>query len=294
MQQEQLIEKPLKVNDPVQINKTTQSKNLEHLINKLVAKYQPLQIYCFHKHLERKEIKGCFREPLVEERCDYWLLMVTESTSRIEHAVQDFSNAHYDQGSITILVHGKESIERSVNNGFTFFQKVYTVGELLYSSGDEQHSDFLTKTPEVFQLSALQQTRRKQLEEGMSRAQGFLDGAKECLSTARYNICAFMLHQAVEQTLIALIGFHMDYRSDIHNLKRLLMLSRCFSEALYDLFLSGDAYDKELFDVLVGAYCNARYSADFTIDKNSVQSLFDRVSNMADRFSGFNNYIIEK
>lgn len=87
-------------------------KDLDYLLHKLIGKYSPLQVFCFHKHIERKDTAGCFTENSEEVLCNYYLLMVTESPLRIEHAVQDFANAHFNQGAVIVLVHGKESIER--------------------------------------------------------------------------------------------------------------------------------------------------------------------------------------
>lgn len=83
----------------------------------------------------------------------------------------------------------------------------------------------------------------------MPLADGFLMCASECLENEQYGICAFMLHQAVEQACICLVRVHIAYRSKFHNLYRLLRLCQCFSERPFQLFLSTPE-DERLFDVL--------------------------------------------
>ncbi|HKG08660.1 MAG TPA: HEPN domain-containing protein [Pedobacter sp.] len=122
-----------------------------------------------------------------------------------------------------------------------------------------------------------QQRLERRYAEGISRARGFLHGAIECLATKEYNVCAFMLHQAVEQWCIALIGLHIDYRCDIHNLYRLLMLCRCFSDMPYRLFITGKEEDRVIFEKLVKSYCNARYGMGFEIGEGEIDLLMERV-----------------
>jgi len=199
-------------------------KDLSYLLQKLTAKYDPLQVYCFHKHQESRNIEGCFTDQVGNRHCDYCLLMVTESTARIENAVQDFANAHYQSGKITILVHGQESIDKSITEGNRFFAIVLSAGKLLYNR--QFTASMLTARYST--SIGYHQRNRQRFDNGISKAEGFLHGAIDCFGNRKYNICAFMLHQAVEQCCIALIGLHMDYRCDIHNLHRLLMLCRCF------------------------------------------------------------------
>lgn len=262
-------------------------KDISYLLQKLVSKYDPLQIYCFHKHQETRNIEGCFMDQIDTNHCDHWLLMVMEDIIRIENAVQDFANAHYESGKVTVLVHGGESIDKSISEGNRFFAIVLSSGKLLYT---RQFTTSMLNTKYSASI-AYNEIKKQRYDNGISKAEGFLQGAIECLETRKYNICAFMLHQAVEQCCISLIGLHMDYRCDIHNLYRLLMLCRCFTELPYSLFISVHAHnrstrtdDKITFDKLVKSYSNARYAPDFKIRKAEIRILIDKVSALI-RFS---------
>jgi len=254
----------------------TQLRDISYLLQKVIDKYNPLQIYCFHRDEQSKKVAGCFGSVQDSGYCDYWLLMVTEGSSRIESAVQDFANAHYEFGKVIILAHGKEGIDRSINDGYRFFSNVYSTGKLLYSR------EFYIRPLMSLEPASLahQERLERRYAEGMSRARGFLHGAIECLATKEFNVCAFMLHQAVEQYCIALIGVHMDYRCDIHNLYRLLMLCRCFSEVPYGLFITDREEDRIVFDKLVKSYSSARYGMDFRIEEGEIDLLMGRVQGL--------------
>jgi HEPN domain-containing protein len=258
------------------LEKHVQVRDINYLLQKVVDKYDPLQIYCFHKDEQSRRVAGCFGDFQDAGHCDYWLLMVTEGSSRIENAVQDFANAHYEFGKITLLAHGREGIDKSINDGYRFFVNVYSTGKLLYNR------KFAVNTLVTYS-SALpneQERLKERFDNGISRAEGFLHGAIECLGSKKYNVSAFMLHQAVEQCCIALIGLHMDYRCDIHNLHRLLMLCRCFTDAPYQLFISGREEDRAAFDKLVKSYSNARYGMDYKIGEVEISLLIDKASEL--------------
>ena len=53
---------------------------------------------------------------------------------------------------------------------------------------------------------------------------------------------------------------------------------KSFSEEPYKLFLSGNAEDERLFDLLVKSYCGARYTSTFSVDQNEATKLYHRVS----------------
>jgi HEPN domain-containing protein len=258
------------------LEKRIQVKDINYLLQMVVDKYDPLQIYCFHKDEQSRKVTGCFGDFQDAGHCDYWLLMVIGGASRIENAVQDFANAHYEFGKITILAHGREGIDKSINDGYRFFANVFSNGKLLYNR------QFAINTLVSFS-SALphdQEKSKHRFDNGISRAEGFLHGAIECLGSKKYNVCSFMLHQAVEQCCIALIGLHMDYRCDIHNLHRLLMLCRCFSDVPYKLFITNREEDNAIFDKLVKSYSNARYGMDFKIEELEVDMLLEQVSEL--------------
>ncbi|WP_285058098.1 HEPN domain-containing protein [Pedobacter ginsengisoli] len=258
------------------LEKQIHVRDINYLLQKVVDKYDPLQIYCFHKDEQSRKVAGCFGDFPDAGHCDYWLLMVTEGPSRIENAIQDFVNAHYEFGKVTILAHGKEGIDKSINDGYKFFTNVFNTGKLLYN-----RQFFIYTLVPYPSVSLSDQERLKQrFNNGISRAEGFLHGAIECLNSKKYNVCAFMLHQAVEQSCIALIGLHMDYRCDIHNLHRLLMLCRCFSDVPYMLFITGSEADEIVFEKLVKSYSNARYRMDFEIEKGEIGLLVLKVSEL--------------
>ncbi|HEY0177960.1 MAG TPA: HEPN domain-containing protein, partial [Pedobacter sp.] len=217
---------------------------------------------------------SCFTNHKTENTCNYCLLLVTESPTRIDHEAQEFCNCHYHHGNITIICHGQESITEAIKANNRFFSTVCNTGQLIYSHDGISNFDADHQfTPTQSAVKA-----RKHLSHHMPLAEGFLSGAGECLSKEQFNVCVFMLHQVIEQCLITLIRVHLAYRSEIHNLKRMLGLCQAFSDEPTKMLLSGNPQDKKLFDVLTKSYSSARYTSTFSVNKEDAKELYKRVS----------------
>ncbi|TCC99173.1 HEPN domain-containing protein [Pedobacter hiemivivus] len=242
-------------------------------IDQLVQKFKPLQIFSFSKDSYTQDDQGCFKEKSTTFHCDYCLLLVTESNTRIDHEVQDFTNGNYKHGVITILCHAKHAIEEAIIANNRFFITVCSTAKLIYSHNGMTTFDFSNRfIPTEAAIKA-----RKHFDHRMTLADGFLTGAHECIINEQHNVCVFMLHQAVEQTCIALIRVHLAYRAEMHNLRRLLHLCSCFSNAPIKMFLSGSPDDERLFEVLLKSYSGARYKDTFNISEDDSWLLYNKV-----------------
>nr|WP_084407024.1 HEPN domain-containing protein [Pedobacter panaciterrae] len=247
--------------------------HFREFIQRLAQKFEPLKIFSFSKNTCTQNTHGCFSESPVFFKCNYCLLVVTETPTRIDYEMQDFANTYYRHGTITIICHGRQSVMDAVQHNSRFFISVLTTGKLLYSKDGLLDVDLIPQfVPTKGAVKAL-----KHYEHRIPLADGFLMCASECLEKEQFGICAFMLHQSVEQACICLVRVHIAYRSEFHNLYRLLRLCQCFSECPFQLFLS-TAEDERLFDVMAKSYSGSRYKNDFTVSRQDAESLYQRVA----------------
>lgn len=242
-------------------------------IQRLAQKFEPLQIFSFSKNTTMQNTQGCFNENPVYFKYDYCLLVVTETATRIDYEMQDFANTYYRHGTITVICHGRQSVMDAVQHNSRFFISVLTTGKLLYSNDGLLDGDLKPSyIPTRGAVKAL-----KHYNHRMPLADGFLMCASECLEKEQFGICAFMLHQAVEQACICLVRVHIAYRSEFHNLYRLIRLCTSFSQRPFQLFLSTPE-DERLFDVMAKSYSASRYKDDFTVSRQDAESLYQRVA----------------
>lgn len=246
--------------------------NFREFIQQLAQKFEPLQIFSFSQNTCTQNTKGCFNENQVYFKCDHCLLVVTETATRVDNEMQDFANTHYRHGTVTIICHGRQSVMDAVHNNSLFFIAILATGKLLYSN--DGLLDGHPIPPFIPTEAAMKAV--KHFDHRMPLADGFLMCASECLEKGQYGICAFMLHQAVEQACICLIRVHVAYRSEFHNLYRLLRLCTCFSERPLQLFLSNPE-DERRFNVMAKSYSGSRYKDDFSVSGQDAESLHQRV-----------------
>jgi hypothetical protein len=72
----------------------THKEQFSALIKVLAKKFKPLYIYCFAQFVESSYKSGCLIEKSADKTCRYYLLLITESATRIEHEAQNYANEH--------------------------------------------------------------------------------------------------------------------------------------------------------------------------------------------------------
>jgi len=252
----------------------TQVSYFKNFVQCLVDKFQPLKLICFAKTIISAETPSCSKDQNPTHDCNYCLLMVTESATRVDHQVQDFSNFHYKDGTVCILCHSEESIVEAIKANNRFFLTVYSTGQVLYSRDGMTNFEF----PEKFIPTQSAKKAKKHFDHRMPIAEGFLHGAAECLAQKDFNVSTFMMHQVVEQCCILLLRVHLGYRSEVHNLLRMLRLCTSFSERPLKTFLSGSPEDERTFNFLVKSYSGSRYGNGFSVPENDAQILYNRIT----------------
>ncbi|RZK64455.1 MAG: hypothetical protein EOO92_27490, partial [Pedobacter sp.] len=104
-----------------------------NFVKELAERFTPLHILKFGEISSTKNSFTSFLPEQANNSFHYYLLMVIEGTTRIEHGVQDYVNTHFNHGKITILVHSQESVETAIAGNNRFFITVFNTGIQLYS-----------------------------------------------------------------------------------------------------------------------------------------------------------------
>ena len=114
-----------------------------------------------------------------------------------------------------------------------------------------------------------------------------LKNSVEYFKKARqYQLGAFILHQAAEQSLMAIIRLSTGYRAGTHNLWRLLRYAQVFSGLPFGMFNSSPGKEKALLKLLQSAYIGGRYKNDFELTEHQflmleegIESLLNNIKN---------------
>jgi len=174
--------------------------------------------------------------------------------------------------NVFAIVHKSASAQTGLQIGERFWLNAINNGAVIYNKSD------LELLP-IDKLKLNDANRAKfHWDRWGTQGKEFYKGAEFYNSIDNHRLAAFMLHQAVESTLKAIIQAIVGYRVQSHNLSRLLNLSRLFTDDLVDLFLLQADGGKANFIVLQNAYSHSRYKNDYDPDGEIVQVLSHKVS----------------
>jgi HEPN domain-containing protein len=111
-------------------------------------------------------------------------------------------------------------------------------------------------------------------------AKSFLDGARYYATTKQVKTAAFMLHQATEHALRALLFSVTAYNSYNHNLDNLFRHCNYCAPELNKVFPRNTDKEKEIFHLLNSAYVHTRYKSNYEISTDDLMLLLDRICHL--------------
>ncbi|HRQ51293.1 MAG TPA: HEPN domain-containing protein, partial [Agriterribacter sp.] len=167
-----------------------------------------------------------------------------------------------------------------------FATHVLQQAECIYSIADMPYNEFINVDP------ADTGGTESVLSTGMNKAREFLAGAELYLVRKQYNLSAFMLHQAAEQSLLALLLAVTGFYVNTHNVERLLRYGSFLADALTTLFQFHREEDKRLIRLLQKAYIDTRYGKDYSIHYSDLLLLTEKVRCIADIVSATGKQMI--
>ena len=145
-----------------------------------------------------------------------------------------------------------------------------------------QAPDLVLPTHEPIATDVILERAKINWERWGVQGKAFLKGAEFYREEGNFRLAAFLLHQAVESTLKAIIQAIIGYRVQIHNLSRLLRLSLLFTDDLKNLFELDTIEGAQIFTFLQNAYSQSRYSSTFDPDAASTEILAGKVGRFCD------------
>ncbi|NVM65068.1 HEPN domain-containing protein [Mucilaginibacter sp. SG538B] len=254
----------------------SQSLEVQHIAKALNNQYQIEKIICFGVLSRNSSDNTCFIDSSSLSSNTYYLLVMTKDITRIEHTMQDYINKLFP--GTFILQHGQETVINAVFKYDLFFLKTCLNGVLVFTK------DGFTMIPEFDTAKANEAISkdREAFKHIFNLASGFMESAWTCLENDFDNNVIFLLHQAVEQGCRALIRLFTGYRSDIHNISRLLDFCNCFSPEPLALFRRRFAKEKHLFRVLSTSYSDARYKDNYQVVDHEADLLCTQVQAFLD------------
>ena len=209
---------------------------------------------------------------------DYDFLVVTKNNSEKAYVQESAiaSKAEKFEPPVNLEIHEIDYINKGLEWGEYFWIDILEEGVLMYDKGTVQFSE-----PRELTSTEKKKKTQRYFETWFPQANIFLKNAKFDFSENHLKIGAFELHQATESLYYATQLVFTDYKPKTHNLWKLRRKTKPYSEELFHIFRAEtDKQEKDLFELLKQGYIDARYREDFSITKQELNTLIERVETM--------------
>jgi HEPN domain-containing protein len=256
----------------------TQEQKLRQAVSAIATAIAPEKLICYGTRTWLTQTWSSF-DPVLDStmNTDYDLLIITKpGIKRREHEILDIVSQHSAPGSrIIAIAHSLCAVNEALEQGRSFFVNIYKQGILVYDS-----SGIPLVTPSVCDNAEHLADIQAQWDQHFGLAWNFLEGASYYITSGSAALAVFMLHQATEHTCIALIKACLGYRPATHNLNRLLALTENFSEYPSYIFPQVSKEETDLFNTLVRAYSDVRYTETFKVSIEKADALRQRIKDL--------------
>ena len=215
---------------------------------------------------------------LYRYQSDFDLLVVTETprqASKIEQnsqLAQKLAKAIH-RTPISLIAEDVQFVNRRLGKSQYFYIDIIREGILLYESGKIVLAEPREITP---------QERKKLAGEDfdfwMRNASEYLRQYEHAVSDESYNVAAFNLHQVVERLYGAILLVFTRYKPSTHDLEKLGQRVGSIEPKFLSVFPKATEEDEECFKLLRKAYVDARYKPSYTIEKEQLEWLAERVA----------------
>ena len=264
---------------------------LKAIVSALIPRYAEIEMIILFGSYARGtwvEDKYVDKGITYEYKSDYDLLIIL---SKNGHAGSD-SLTHSITGKLEELnlptplnpiFHGIDFVNNELREGSYFFGDIKEEGVMLFNTSRYELDD--KRTMSVVEVQAKAQ---KNFNKWFGSANEFLSTFEFSLSKEWYNNSAFLLHQAAERYYGALQLVFTGYKPKTHDIEILGKLAKALDMEFGKVFPRGDMNERRRFTLLKKAYVDARYNMDYTISKDDLAYLSERVQllrNLTERVS---------
>jgi predicted nucleotidyltransferase len=217
-------------------------------------------------------------------KSDFDVLVITEDweTARNSGLWAQVEKDYYGALSrqitpLEIISHDVEYVNTGIREGHYFFSDIKKEGILLYNSGKYK----------LERRHRIEPARRLEIavedfEQWFESANVFFKQYQYAKSDKNYKEAAFLLHQTTERFYSAVILVFSGYRPKLHNIEKLGTTAASHYPEFIKIFPRKTAEEKRLFQLLKGAYIDARYKKDYSITKDELTYLSSRVEKLRD------------
>ena len=264
-----------------QINKLQayQGEHLQHFISHITSVTHPEKIFLLTASANQSLSESIFWDRPVHLPGPvhyYFLVLKQPGDPTHNEPLQDrIENRHGHSTALTAMVMAAELFNTWLEEAHPFAIRIYESALLCYDAGNLPL--VVPAAPDPEKLKTLLEKEYRFYDRMASE---FMVAADLYRLRGNHNLTLFNIHQAAEQTFLAIIRCITGLRANTHNMDKLFRYSRCFSGDLARLFPRDTQEEKHLFDTLQKAYVDTRYRKDYQAKASEVTTLFKRIERL--------------
>ncbi|MDU1906258.1 MAG: HEPN domain-containing protein [Dysgonomonas sp.] len=214
---------------------------------------------------------------------DYDILVVTSGTSdkSVGNKLESIDHKYYEKSDtrtpVQFINEDIKELNKQLEEGRYFYSEIKKDGVLLYDSGRCK----LVRRRKL-NFKEIQQQAQEYFDVKFHSASVFLKNAIFNYDIKEYKTASFMLHQACENYYYAINLVFTQQNSKQHNLSKLQISVKKYSDELSKIFIKTIPEDKRLFKLVKSAYVEARYNPDFVVTKEDIDALIPKVEKLGE------------
>jgi len=217
---------------------------------------------------------------LYRYQSDYDLLIITETPRQASKIEQNSQFAKklattIHRTPISLIAEDIQFVNRRLRKSQYFYIDIAREGILLHDTGK-----FELAEPIEIPISERRKLAEADFEYWYGKACRLEKIYNFCISEEDYNEAAFNLHQMVERLYGAILLVFTRYKPSTHDIEKLGQRVASNDPRFLSVFPKATEEEKERFKLLRKAYVDARYKPSYTITKEQLAWLAERVSQL--------------
>jgi HEPN domain-containing protein len=254
-------------------------EELTEITEVIVAEMKPAMVILFGSYARNTWAEEITHEDGIKLlfKSDYDILVVTArdlnaTANKQWIKTQQILKSRKYSTSLSLIQHSAGYINNELSAGGYFFTDVIKEGKVLYDSGEVKLA-----TPGKVDPEAVKQRAKEEFERWTFKGSEFLIDSKNALERNSFNNSAFYLHQATESFYTAYLLVFTGYKGKSHDIEELGSQVSKLHPEFKTIFPIDNQLGNEAFFKLKRAYVDARYKKDYSIMKEQLEYLSERV-----------------
>ena len=232
---------------------------------------------------EWKEEKDLKEDRLSGHASDYDILVVTDNKRTAKNPgfwqiIADECDSSGISTHVRIIAQDIEQLNIDLANGQYFYTEIKEQGCILYNTANYRLADKRDLTP-----TELQRIAQDYFDHWFERATRFNRHFLIDFQEQDFKGGAFQLNQATEASYKTILLVFSGYCPHEHYLHLLENMASDYIPNLREIFPRETQKQQDLFNLLDYAYIGARYNPDYSISKENLKYLSQRVSELIER-----------